>query len=606
MTAAEASHTEPAAAAVLTVDDLEIEVARSGARIVDGVSLELANGEVLGLAGESGCGKTTLALALLGYTRRGLRLRRGAVRVDGRSLFDMDERSLDRARGSLVAYVPQDPATALNPALRVGTQLDETLTSHGAQEDAESRRARIAAVLEDVKLPPTARLLRSYPHQLSGGQQQRIAIAMAILNRPRLIVMDEPTTGLDVTTQAHVLQTIREICEIHGGGVVYVTHDLAVVSDLAIRVAVMYAGRLAEIGPAGDVLGSPRHPYVRGLLRAVPDIEERRGLVGIPGQAPEPSAGIDECLFASRCSLAMARCREAAPPRAEVGPGHTVWCIRSSDVEPGGGAPTPMTVSEHAGAPALVSVTDLDAWYGSQPVLSAVSLVIREGSSLALVGESGSGKTTLARCIAGLHAQYSGSMSLEGEALEPGARSRPQAVREAIQYVFQNPYASLNPRRTIEQSVAQPLWYAESRMTRRQITAAVDEALAQVALGAAIKARFPHELSGGQRQRVAVARALIVNPKLLVCDEVTSALDVSVQAVVIELLDRLRRERNLSLLFVTHNLALVQSVADDIAVILGGQIIEHGPVHDVLTSPRTDETRTLLANVPRLTPGLAR
>ena len=505
------------------------------------------------------------------------------------------------ARGSLVTYVPQDPGSALNPAIRVGTQLEEALTFHAAAGTAEARREQIAAVLGDVHLPASRRLLRSYPHQLSGGQQQRIAIAMAIVNRPRLIVMDEPTTGLDVTTQARVLQTIQEISRVHGGGVVYVTHDLAVASTLAIRVAVMYAGRLAEIGPTSAVLGRPRHPYVRGLLRAVPDIDGRRSLAGIPGQAPEPQRRREECLYAPRCPLAVPRCREGAPAAEAVGSEHAVWCIRAADVAAGAGAPGPPAGGRHAGSnAALLAVDDLDAAYGGRRVVAGVSLAIAEGASLALVGQSGSGKTTLARCIAGLHTEHTGTIALAGDVLARSARARPQVVREAIQYVFQNPYSSLNPRRAIADTIAQPLHHAASRPGGPEIAARLDEALESVSRSASVKPRFPHELSGGQRQRVAIARALIVQPRLLVCDEVTSSLDVSVQAVIIELLDQLRRERGLSLLFVTHNLALVHSVADDIAVILDGRLVERGKVGDVLTAPQNDETRTLVANVPRL------
>jgi peptide/nickel transport system ATP-binding protein len=587
--------------AVLRVEGLVIDVAATGARVVDDVSLVVEPGEVLGLAGESGCGKTTISLALLGYTRRGLRVRSGSVHVEGRSLLDMDEGALEQARGSLVTYVPQDPGSALNPALRVGVQLEEALTFHAAGGTADTRREQIGAVLKDVHLPVSRRLLRSYPHQLSGGQQQRVAIAMAIVNRPRLIVMDEPTTGLDVTTQAHVLQTIQEISRVHGGGVVYVTHDLAVASTLAIRVAVMYAGRLAEVGPTAAVLGRPRHPYVRGLMQAVPDIDGSRSVVGIPGQAPEPRRRLEECLFAPRCPLAVSRCRDGIPPAEAVGPEHRVWCVRAADAVAAATAPGQQLGRARAQTDApLLTIDDLDASYGGRRVVADVSIAIAEGASLALVGQSGSGKTTLARCIAGLHTEHTGTISLAGAVLAPSARARPQAARESIQYIFQNPYSSLNPRRPIADTIAQPLHYAASRPGGAEIAARVDDALASVSLTASVKTRFPHELSGGQRQRVAIARALIVEPRLLVCDEVTSSLDVSVQAVIIELLDELRRERGLSLLFVTHNLALVHSVADDIAVILDGRVVERGKVGDVLTAPQNDETRTLVANVPRL------
>jgi peptide/nickel transport system ATP-binding protein len=590
----------PVEETVVSVRDLRIEVAGSGEDVVDGVSFTVRRGEVLGLVGESGCGKTTLALALLGYRRRGLRFARGDVVVDGRNLLEMRESDLRKVRGNLVSYVPQDPATALNPALRVQTQVMESLTAHDFEGSQAKREARLAETLADVKLPATKAFLRSYPHQLSGGQQQRVAIAMAFVNQPGLIVMDEPTTGLDVTTQAHVLTTIREMCRSRGVAALYVTHDLAVVATLAHRVALMYAGKLAEVGSTDEILSVPRHPYVQGLIRAVPDVGGRRVLRGIPGQAPEPGQRGSGCFFAPRCPVALPVCQEEFPDRVQVAPGHEVWCVRATE-QPAAEAASPDEPSgeerEPSGRP-LLEAHDLVAWYGSRKVLHGVGLAVSEQTCVALVGESGSGKTTLARCVAGLHTGLDGDMRLRGDPLVPGARTRPAEVRQAIQYIFQNPYASLNPRRTVGESVGQALRQF-SRLSRREVDDRVAEALESVALSPSLADRYPHQLSGGQRQRVAIARALAVQPDLLVCDEVTSSLDVSVQAVIIELLAKLQRERGLAMLFVTHNLALIRSIAQQVAVMSDGRIVEWGDVEEVLDHPKAGQTRLLLRDIPR-------
>jgi peptide/nickel transport system ATP-binding protein len=577
-------------AIALEVRDLRVVVAGSAAVVVDEISFDLQPGEILGLVGESGSGKTTVGLALLGHCRRGLSIAGGSVLLAGEDLLRFDEQRLRRIRGRLVCYVPQDPATALNPALRIRTQLAECL------EDASE--ARLVELLAEVKLPARAEFLEAYPHQLSGGQQQRVAVAMAFANRPRLIVMDEPTTGLDVTTQAHVLETVRQLCTRHGGATVYVSHDLAVVVSLASRVAVMYAGRIVEMGPTARVLGEPDHPYTRALIRAVPELEAGQRLHGIAGQAPEPGRRPKGCSFAPRCPLALAACGATAPAPVTIAPDHTVRCIRAAEREPAPSlAAEPADETKTAPAP-LLEIADLAAFHGPKQILHGVSLALARRRCLALVGESGSGKTTLARCIAGLHRQLDGAMRFEGTALATGARSRPPALRRRIQYVFQNPYASLNPRRSIGQSIAVALGEFE-RLSARELRARVAAALASVALPASAAERFPHQLSGGQRQRAAIARALILEPELLICDEVTSALDVSVQAVIVELLARLQRERGLAMLFVTHNLPLVLSVAQEVAVMQDGRIVERGAVEQVLHRPEAAETRRLLEDAPR-------
>lgn len=586
---------------VLSARHLIVEVAGSRARVVDGVSLDVAPGEIVGLAGESGCGKTTFSLALMGYCRRGLTITGGSISIAGQEILEMEQARRERAWGSLISYVPQDPVTALNPAIRLGRQLDEILRIHGFDGDAAARRQRISESLEEVKLPTGKELLRAYPHQLSGGQQQRIGIAMAILNRPKVIVMDEPTTGLDVTTQDHVLNTVREIVSEHGSGVVYVTHDLAVVSSLSDRIAVMYAGRMAEVGPVDEVLGSPSHPYVVGLMDAVPDLTRRGGLRGIPGHAPDPGRSPAACLYADRCPLAIDVCRTEQPPPVSTSPDHSAWCFRVHEAKASRSS-APAAVAAASSLDTVLKLVGLTANYGNKTVLSDLNLEVSRGRTVALVGESGSGKTTLARCVAGLHPSFSGSIELDGDVLTPAARGRTAHQRQTIQYIFQNPYASLNPRRTIEESVAQPLVHAADGLSRSERAERVSAVLEKVSLSATVRGRYPHQLSGGQRQRVAIARALVVDPQLLICDEITSALDVSVQAVIVELLQQLRHDSGLSMLFVTHNLALIPSIADDVAVMADGLIVERGAVSSVIAAPQAQATRTLVEHIPKLSP----
>jgi peptide/nickel transport system ATP-binding protein len=489
----------------VSVSDLRIELTESGADIVDEIAIRVTAGQVLGLVGESGSGKTTVGMALMGYCRPGGRVSAGAVVIDGSDLAGMRDSALRRLRGGVVSYIPQDPGTALNPALRISTQLTETLEAHSEMAEAE-RDGRISEALQEVALPSDDAFLRRYPHQLSGGQQQRVAIAMAFACRPHVIVCDEPTTGLDVTTQARVLETVRDLCRSHQVAALYVSHDLAVVAELADQVAVMYAGRIVEWGTRDQLFSAPRHPYTQRLLRAVPDLAGKRAVVGIPGRAPLPGHRPTGCFFEPRCALADDRCRESFPAVSEVGAGHRVRCYHAADTARTltDGATTAPAIT--VGEPVLTIAT-LNASYGSNPILFDIELEVGRHECLALVGESGSGKTTLARCVAGLHKDYTGEIRLAGAVLAPSARRRSTDARRLVHYVFQNPYASLNPRRTVGQTIARQLQLFFPG-ARREVGGRVAQCLERGALSDEAINRFPDQLSGGERQRVAIARAL--------------------------------------------------------------------------------------------------
>ena len=591
---------------VLEVEDLRVELANAPVDIVDGISFRIRPGQVLGLVGESGSGKTTVGLALLGHQRRGARVAGGTVRIDGENILTKSPSQLRSLRGRVGAYVPQDPSVALNPALRIGTQLEETLAARSGDESSSGqRRTRIAEMMEEVLLPKDRDFLRRYPHQLSGGQQQRVALAMAFGLRPKVVVLDEPTTALDVTTQAHVLDTIRDLCKIHGVAALYVSHDLAVVAAVADDVGVMYAGRLVEVGPKEKVFSGAAHPYTRRLAQAIPDIAGRYKIVGIPGRAPSPGHRPGGCFFAPRCEFADDQSRAEFPPVRHLTESHYVRCWHADEVLATSTRDRLSRVVRNGatpdGAETLLSIRRVEAYYAARKVLHDVSIEVHPRRCVALVGESGSGKTTLARCVAGLHRNFTGEVALRGKVLEQSARSRNSQDRREIQYIFQSPYSSLNPRKTIGQIIGQPLRLFFD-LGRRQADTRAGEALERVSLSPSYVDRYPDQLSGGERQRVAIARALAAEPSVLVCDEVTSALDVSVQAAIVELLAQLQYEENLGLLFVTHNLALIRTIAQDVAVMSEGRIVEFGRVDSVLDEPKADYTKKLLQDTPSLEP----
>lgn len=613
MSSAAASHSRPDPVvartnAVAVVRGLRVALTRRGpngpVNVVEGVDLALAPGEIVGLVGESGSGKTTTGTALLGYARRGAHLAGGDVVVDGHRVRSDDPsvpalapEEVRALRGVEVGYVPQDPSSALNPAHRIKDQLRELLDMRGLGTPAE-RDAAIREILPEVGLPAEESFLRRYPHQLSGGQVQRVALAMVFLPKPKVLVLDEPTTGLDVTTQGMVLATLQELCRRNEVAALYVTHDLAVVSAIADRVAVMYAGQVVEMGTARSLFTHPSHPYTRALLRAIPHLHRPYHLHGIEGQTPPPGSRPSGCRFHDRCPFAAPECATTEPPRVEVAPGHSSACLRMHELPPWD--PTDRAAADtdpQSARDVVLEVRGLDVFYGQAHVVHDVAFDLAAREVVALVGESGSGKTTISRCIGGLHEQWDGTIAYRGQPLAGDARRRTSEQRRRVQYVFQNPYGSLNPRRTVEQILARPLEIfaiARGQAVRDQVA----ELLDAVQLRTSTMRLRASALSGGERQRVAIARALAAQPDVLVCDEITSALDVSIQASIVALLNTIKHERGLGLVFVTHDLPLVRTIADRVLVLRNGRVVEQGLTAEVFDSPREEYTRMLLANTP--------
>lgn len=575
-----------------------------------GVSLSIGPGEVVGLVGESGSGKTVLGLAALGLLPplKGLRIE-GQVRLGGLDMATAPEAQRRARRGVYVGAVFQDPMAALNPAMRVGRQVAEA--AGGAD-----RRA-VAALLADAGVPHPEERARQYPHELSGGLRQRVTIAMAVARAPRLVVADEPTTALDVTVQAHVLALLGRLRE-RGTSVLLVTHDLAVAASICDRIAVAYAGRIVEHGPTSALLAAPAHPYTLGLLASRPRIDGPSGpLASLAGRMPDPRDVPSGCAFIPRCPLAEARCAEQ-PASAAIGPQHTVECHRASellawppapehDLEPLARVdptPEPVQAARAAGRPdTALRVHQIVKEFGgstgrlrlgaTRPPFRAVdevSVDLRRGGALAIVGESGCGKTTLLRMVVGLLTPTSGT-------IHHGPGAPPQLI-------FQDAGASLTPWLTVGQMLGERL--TRSGVAHGEREQRIREALEAVGLAVEVAALRPRQLSGGQRQRAAIARAVIVPPALLACDEPVSALDVSLAAQVLNLLGELRRRLHLTLLFVTHDLAVARAVADEILVMHDGRVVERGEVEQVLRAPREAYTRALLDAVPKMRPLLAR
>lgn len=602
----------------LLVENLSVEIAVAGRVItpVDGVSFDIGANECVALLGESGCGKSLTALALMRLLPEGGRVAGGAVQLSDADLFAMTEREMLAVRGGRLAMIFQEPQTSLNPVMTVAEQIRETLTAHRAL-DAASAGVEILRLLDAVGLGQDK--LHAYPFQLSGGQRQRALIAMMLAGEPEVLIADEPTTALDVTVQAQILGLLKSLQAQRGMGLLLITHDLDVAHQMADRVAVMYAGQIVEWAPSDALYTAPQHPYTQKLFAVLPRLD-RRGerLDSLPGRVPSADSIPVGCRFAERCPQAFLRCHSEAPAFHQPQAGHWSRC-HLADPNP----PATLAPGNHAKvinpaerldttpldkADCVLDVRDLCVHFpiqkgllkrtvGHVKAVDGVSLRIDAGETLALVGESGCGKSTLARAILRLIEPTAGLVSLLGEPLAGLNGEALRRKRSQMQIVFQDPFSSLNPRMKVGAILAEGM-AALSMLPLSDQTGRIAHLLDQVGLPVDAASRYPHEFSGGQRQRIAIARALAVEPKLLILDEPTSALDVSVQAQILNLLADLQRQHGLAFLFITHNLAVVSYLAHRVAVMQGGRVVETGPAETLLTQPQNAYTRLLLDSAP--------
>ena len=623
---------------MLNITDLQvaIDVDAGMIRAIDGLSLCIERGETFALVGESGCGKSVTALALMRLLPDNARVTEGRVEIDGQEALSLPESAMRRLRGGKVGMIFQEPATSLNPVMRIGDQIVEAIETHTALRGAVAR-AKAIEWLGRVGIPEPERRIDDYPFRMSGGQKQRVMIAIALAAEPSFLVADEPTTALDVAIQAQILALLKQLQREQGMGMLLITHDLAVVSGMAQRVALMYAGQIVEVAAAAEFFGDPKHPYARLLLQSLPGAHKRgEVLAAITGTVPVLSQQFTGCRFAPRCDRVFDRCRAevpvllrpagalpslappaALPPREvrcwlHVVPGSAEPAEDAGPTSRSAAVATPVVAASAPGW--LLDVQDLSVRFpvrtgilqrvsSHSVAVSNVSLQIRRGETFALVGESGCGKTTLGKAIVQLlrgQAVIEGRALLDGQDLFGLHGDALRQARRSVQMIFQDPYASLNPRMRVLDVLEEGLLSLRPELdasARRQL---LETLVDRVGLRREALQRYPHEFSGGQRQRIAIARALAVEPRLIVCDEPTSALDVSVQAQILNLLLELQRELGLSYLFITHHLGVVEYIADHVAVMYRGRIEESGPAASLLAAPREEYTRRLLAAVPRL------
>ena len=617
---------------MLEIDNVKVALDSEAGlvRAIDGMRLTLQRGETFALVGESGCGKSMTALALMRLLPENGRVTSGEIRLDGEDLLALPESGMRAIRGGRIGMIFQEPGTSLNPVMKIGDQLVEAIEAHTDLRGAAARE-RAIEWLRKVGIPEPERRIDEYPFRMSGGQKQRVMIAMTLAAEPDYLVADEPTTALDVTIQAQILDLLKDLQKERGLGLLLITHDLAVVSGMAHQVALMYAGQIIEVARAEEFFSAPLHPYARLLLRALPDAQRRgEALAAIRGTVPPLWLAFEGCRFEPRCDRALAVCKTTPPRLLEQAAGRRVRChLYAADPHPsplpstGEGAtalPLPLAGQGRGeggdarpGAPLLdierlavrfpIRKGLLQRTVGYFDAVDGVSFRIAAGRTLALVGESGCGKTTTGKAIVQLlrgQALIEGQARLDGHNLFALEGEALHAARRAIQIIFQDPFASLNPRMRVFDILEEGLLALRPEMDEAARRAALETLVERVGLRRDALERYPHEFSGGQRQRIAIARALAVQPRLIVCDEPTSALDVSVQAQILNLLLELQREFGISYLFITHNIGVVEYIADEVVVMNKGRVEEAGPAAQVLADPKSAYTRTLLSAVPRV------
>jgi len=601
---------------LVEIDNLTIGYYNKGGELVHvlkNVSLQIKPGETLGLVGESGCGKSTLGQAMMGYLRSGSQVQGGSVQFAGMDMFGLTTRQLEPIRGNKIALIPQNAGEALTPTMRVGKQIIEALELK-TDISGEAAKNRMIELLGQVRLPHPEVMAERYPHELSGGQQQRVVVAMALAGQPDMLVLDEPTTGLDVTTQAHILELLRDIVADLGTAMMYISHDLGVIARVSDRVALMYAGEIVEDASAVEIFKSPAHPYARGLLESIPRLELAGIPNSMPGQPPIPGT-LPGCSFAPRCPFATEICSSEPPDLSVIHQTpHLVRCHHHEKV-----LATDFSqelkdvfhiIDHKTQDETAIELSDVDITYHYPGLIdrirripehpatvSGVTINVRRGETLALVGESGSGKSTIVRAISGLLPAKDGVIQFEDWDLTVNVDKRTTDLCKQVQLIFQNPDASLNPRHTVAEIIDQPLKLYFPKMTRDERRARQIELLERVRLDGRYRLRYPGQMSGGEKQRVAIARAFAANPEVVLCDEVTSALDVSVQAAVLDLLADLQQERNTTYIFIAHDLAVVRAIADRVAVLYQGRLCEVGTVDEIYSPPYHPYTETLMGAV---------